>query len=157
MSEIDPMLHMVPDDQFDRILSLGADIDAEFLGFTSIYLSLSAIIPKHWTVIDLGCAYAPQAFAFTKHRQYVGVDLGDVEKRFAAGNTAHFQMPITEFIARYRGDYDADRTFAICSYVPNWKADNLEATRNAFKNVFTFYPARDLNEKHIPTRLYAQP
>jgi hypothetical protein len=145
----DPALYLLPPDQLDRVFGQEmCDIDPSFLGFTNIYFALATIIPKHWTVVDLGCAYAPQAFIFRDHKAYVGVDLGINKERFAAPNAAHYTVPIAEFIREHGASFDQARTFAICSYVPPWHDDNMKLAREAFKNVFTFYPARDLNEPH---------
>lgn len=135
------LLRMLPRDQVDRIMNGDADIDVEFLGFVSIYDQLSKIIPHDWTVIDLGCAYAPQCFFFQDHAGYVGVDLIPSSARFAAANTSHSVKTIAEFVAADVDGYDLDRTFAICSYVPPWHGDNRAIARATFKNVFVYYPA----------------
>lgn len=141
--EVDPILHMMPQDQLDRVLDAAmCDIAPEFLGFTEIYLHLSEIIPTHFTVVDLGCAYAPQAWLFKDHKAYIGVTLNEIE-RFHAPNTTHYTMPIREFLDRHLADFDQDTTFAICSYVPPWCDDNMKLARDSFKNVFTYYPAKD--------------
>lgn len=136
--------------QIDRVLASGSgDIDAEFLGFTDIYQHLSQVIPKHFTVVDLGCAYAPQAFYFRNHRAYIGVDLPMPEhpiERFSFKNSRFYLMPIKDYIAVevvLNKEFDLDTAFAICSYVPSWVGDNSEMVRRAFKNCFVFYPAGD--------------
>ncbi|SOC40109.1 hypothetical protein SAMN05892877_1077 [Rhizobium subbaraonis] len=139
---LDPAFHLLPAEQIDRVLGQHmCDIDPTFLGFTNIYLALASVIPKHWTIVDLGCAYAPQAFIFKDHETYIGVDLGIAKERFEAGNTTHYTMPIAEFIDKYGADFHQETTFAICSYVPPWQNDNMALARGAFKNVFTYYPA----------------
>ncbi|CAM5421007.1 hypothetical protein ATER59S_02396 [Aquamicrobium terrae] len=145
--EMDPAWHLMPEDQADRVFGQDmCDIDPTFLGFTDIYLALSHIIPTHWTVVDLGCAYAPQAHIFKNHKAYIGVDASDCE-RFSAPNTTHYRMTIAEFIEHHAGALNLDQTFAICSYVPPWYgADNLRLARENFKNVFTYYPAGTLQE-----------
>lgn len=58
--EIDPLYDMLPPDQIERVMmKQDCDIDATFLGFIEVYRALASIIPHHWTVIDLGCTYAP--------------------------------------------------------------------------------------------------
>lgn len=134
---------MLPREQCDRVFNQNmCDIDYEFLGFTEIYERLAEIVPKHWTIVDLGCAYAPQAFLFKDHKAYVGVDVFEIE-RFEAPNTTLHQMTIREFLERHLSEFDQDTTFAICSYVPPWHDDNMKLARESFKNVFTYYPARD--------------
>lgn len=141
---LDPALHLVPQDQLDRVFRQDmCDIDPEFLGFTQIYIALATIIPKHWTIVDLGCAFAPQAFIFKSHKAYVGVDPGERE-RFSAPNTRHYEMTTGQFIERHGSEFDRRTTFAICSYVPPWFGENSrEIVRGAFTNVFTFYPSGD--------------
>lgn len=132
---------LIPDEQYDRVFGQDmCDIDTEFLGFTNIYEALSEIIPTHWTIVDLGCAYSPQAWLFRNHKAYFGVDYG-VKERFIAPNTTHFEGTIREFIERHISDFDQATTFAICSYVPPWHDDNMKLARDSFKNVFTYYPA----------------
>lgn len=138
---IDPAFHLLPEDQISRVLGQSeCDIDVEFLGFTSIYIALASIVPKHWTIVDLGCAYAPQAFVFKDHEAYFGVDL-NTKERFSAPNSHHFDMSILDFITTHGPMLDQDTTFAICSYVPPWHNDNVALARANFKNVFTYYPA----------------
>lgn len=150
MADIDPILHLMPEDQLISVLEQDAcDIDHEFLGFTAIYLALSSLIPKHWTVVDLGCAFAPQAFLFKDHVAYIGVDIGD-RVRFTAPNSIHHKMKISEFVSDHAGNLDMDTTFAICSYVPPWHDDNRGLARRTFKNVFTYYPAKSPGSPFAP-------
>jgi hypothetical protein len=134
------MINILPKDQIERVLNQKyCDIDLNFLGFTDIYENLSKIIPKHFTVIDLGCAYNPQCFYFTEHKQFVAVDISECEK-FKSDNCLIFQKSIEDFILENIKDYNLDETFAICSYVPPWGGDNREMARKAFKNIFVYYP-----------------
>lgn len=132
----------LPSEQWERVVASDmCDIDPEFLGFVDIYHYLAKIVPEDWTVVDLGCAYAPQAFQFERHRRYIGVDmLTPMNSRFCARNTTHYEMRIGDFIAAHGGEYDKRSTFAICSYVPPWGGDNQRAAIEAFSNVFSFYP-----------------
>lgn len=139
--EVDPILHLIPKEQLNAVFAQDCDIDIEFLGFTAIYQSLAAIIPKHWTVLDLGCAFAPQAWLFKDHAAYIGVDMGD-RVRFHAPNTIHYTMTIREFIETKSQELARESTFAICSYVPPWVDDNRKLVRENFTNVFVYYPCR---------------
>ena len=114
------------------------EIDPEFLGFVAIYKNLTQIIPKHFTVIDFGCSYAPQCFLFSEHRSYVGVDLRD-GFRFFAENTRHVTAPIIDFIDRGCDGLIDGPVFAICSYVPNWHGENRAKVRESFEHVFVYY------------------
>jgi len=139
---LDPIYHLLPQEQLDRVFGQRmVDIDPTFLGFTNVYMALASIIPKHWTIIDLGCSYAAQSILFKDHQSYIGVDMRDAE-RFETENTTHHVMPIWEFIEEYADSFDMETTFAICSYVPPWRNDNMLLARTTFKNVFTYYPAK---------------
>ena len=136
------LFNRLPQDQCERVFaSEMCDIEPEFLGFVGIYERLSQIIPIDWDVIDLGCAYAPQAWFFENHKSYIGVDLGELNRRFSAPNTVHHKMTIQTFVCMQARDFDPRFTFAICSYVPPWHGDNIKMVREAFQNVFTYYPA----------------
>lgn len=114
------------------------ELDNEFLGFTEIYERLAEIIPKHFTVVDLGCYCAAQAYFFEDHAFYYGVDVFE-GKRFRTPNTVHFTKSIQHFIAENLIDLDPDETFAICSYVPDREAQRM--VREAFPNLFVYYPS----------------
>lgn len=132
------LLKLLPVNQIDQVFSQEyCDIDYEFLGFTDIYEHLSEIIPLHFTVIDLGCCYAPQCFYFRKHKKYIGVDMFDCV-RFHSENTVHYLKTISEFIRDDLFELDLDETFAICSYVPSTERGLI---RMKFKNVFVYYPS----------------
>ena len=131
----------LPRHQKDRVFSSKwCDIEPGFMGFLKIYKFLSDIIPKHWTVVDLGCAYNPQSFYFTEHKRFIAVDNFSGVERFLATGTEFYEMSIECFIEKHLDDLFLDETFAICSYVPPWGADNMKLVRESFKNVFTYYP-----------------
>lgn len=130
----------LPADQIQRVMNQKyCDIDSEFFGFVEIYEKLAGIIPKHWDVVDLGCAYNPQCWLFRDHKSFHAVDLLTKE-RFTMPNCTIYEMPIEEFIKKHLDQFDLKTTFAICSYVPPWHGDNVKMAREAFKNVFTYYP-----------------
>jgi len=131
----------IPQGQVERVLygNEMCDIDQEFLGFVGIYRALSEIIPKHFNIVDLGCAYAPQAFYFEDHASYVGVDVG-LGERFSVENTKHYVGTIERFIESF---VPSGPIFAICSYVPPWHGDNRAMVRAAFENCFVYYPEAD--------------
>jgi len=140
------IIKLIPQDQINRVLNQEyCDIDMEFMGFLDIYESLSKIIPKHFTVIDLGCAYNAQCFYFADHARLVSVDLplpteqGKME-RFTTSNCTIYETTIARFIESHLQEFDQDETFAICSYVPDWYGNNMELVRHSFKNAFTYYP-----------------
>lgn len=131
---------LLPKDQIDKVFDQAEiDIDPTFLGFVDVYEKLSEVIPRHFTIVDLGCAYNPQCFFFTEHKKYIAVDFSDCVK-FKADNCEIYHMPIEQFIKEHLHKLDLEETFAICSYVPDWGGENRKMVREAFKNVFTYYP-----------------
>lgn len=123
-----------------------SDIDGEFMGFTDIYENLAKIIPKQRTVIDLGCAYAPQAVYFQDHQKYIGVDISDCPK-VKTKNSEYYNISIRKFIEEELPKLKDENIFAICSYVPPWHDDNEKLVRENFKHLFVYYVSGDdLNE-----------
>lgn len=126
--------------QWDRVMSQKmCDIEPDFMGFVDTYYYLSKIIPRDWTVIDFGCAYAPQAYYFRKHKAYVGVDYGKgvdfgVKERFCFKNTELFNGSIEDYIKSYGGYH---KVFAICNYVPSGQ---VALIRKHYTDLFVFYP-----------------
>ncbi len=113
------------------------ELEGGFLGFIEEYWALSKVIPKHFTVVDLGCYAATQAFYFRKHKKYIGVDSSQVH-RINPTNSEHYTMSIQNFLnSSICKGLKLDTTFAICNYVPT---DSLDI-RKLFKNLFVFYPA----------------
>lgn len=135
------LLDIIPPDQLEAVFSSDmCDIDCEFMGFTETYKALASIIPKHFTIIDFGCAFAPQVFYFENHKRYIGVDVCSLD-RFHAANTEHYQCSIQEFISNsglYKLPHPSE-IFAICNYMPDDNAAYL--VRHTFPNVYTFYPS----------------
>lgn len=137
------VLSLLPGEQQEKVFNQNlVDIGPEFLGFMNVYKALSLIIPRHFTVIDLGCAYNPQCFLFKDHRQYIAVDEDKKIKRFQSSNCKLYPMLISEFIEKHLQDFYLPETFAICSFVPPWHDDNMKLVRDNFVNVFTYYPSK---------------
>lgn len=140
-SNIKNLLDLIPSAQIEAVFGQDmCDIDPEFIGFIQIYEDLSKIIPKHFTIVDLGCGYNPQCFYFKDHKKIISVDCSDIIK-FKSENCEIFNKTIVDFIDNDIADLDLNTTFAICSYVPPWYGDNMYLVKKTFKNVFTFYPS----------------
>lgn len=135
---VDPALFLLPKGQVNKVLKEQAmELDPSFLGFTNVYLALATLIPRHWTVVDLGCAQAAGCCFFKKHKQYIGVDPGK-DTRFHFKNTKHFVGTIDQFLRDPISDLNFKETFGICSYVPDDDARYL--VNETFDNVFNYYP-----------------
>lgn len=140
------LLDKIPAGEWTRLRQIveyfDADIAPEFLGFVNVYWHLAAIIPTHWTIVDVGCAYAPQAYLFENHAKYYGVDLMPVAHRFAAPHATHYSMSIGEFLKTTAPtlNLNLQETFAICSYVPMWGEKTTAHLRAYFPNLYVYYP-----------------
>ena len=131
---------LIPQDDKRRILSQTyCELDDTFMGFINVYKPLSELIPKSKIVIDFGCYLAAQSYFFKNHKEYIGVDIVDME-RFTPHNAKHYVGTIEEFIKEKKNDISDNNLlyFAICSYVPDFKSTEL--VRQTFKNVCCYYP-----------------
>lgn len=117
------------------------DIEPEFMGFVLTYKNLSELIPQDWTVIDIGCSYAPQSYYFKDHKSYIGIDLGDVE-RYTFKNSIYIISDVMDFVETLLPTMNLDlkKTFVICNYVPEWGRINKKELREIFDNLYFFYP-----------------
>lgn len=131
---------LVPDQVESVMGQETCDIEPQFMGFVLTYARLARLIPKHWTVIDLGCCYAAQAWYFREHKRYIGVDLTSKAQldRFTFGNTEHLAQDIKRTAAEW-AERDTSEVFAISNYVPTNEATKA-AVREAFTNLYVFYP-----------------
>lgn len=142
--KLDDILNYIPMKEVDRLFEknyrMAANACLSFMGFTRVYKNLLDIVPKHYTIIDLGCCYAPQCYYFKDYKKYIGVDVSD-EERFATPNTVHYVMSIQKFIKEVLPELHLNlkECFAICSYVPDDKATEL--ARHTFPNILVYYPA----------------
>jgi hypothetical protein len=123
-----------------------ADIDPSFLGMVETYEALSHLIPKHWTVLDIGCSYAPQAYYFREHKRYIGVNLPQRPRlqTFCFANSEFVWMRGEDFINSKHAlmlQLNLEQTFAICNYVPDSNDVLGKAVRGTFKNLYCFYPS----------------
>lgn len=129
----------IPEEQIDRVFGQDLrDIDYSFIGFMDVYQFLSKIIAKHWKIIDLGCAYAPQSFFFKNHLTYIGVDISKNIERFYTDRTVFFEQSIQDYIKGFDSSVDLENTFAICNYVPDREA--REMVKDFFPNNYVYYP-----------------
>jgi hypothetical protein len=114
------------------------------MGFVLTYKHLADLIPKDWTVVDLGCAYNPQNWYFRRHHKYIAVD-NQTTERFVFPNTELYHGNIETWISEHQVEIDPKTTFAILNYVPSVDA---EIVKSAFENLYIFYPFT--LQPHIP-------
>lgn len=140
------LYYSLPEEQRKEVITVENECDLEpcFMGFVETYYYLSKLIPKDWTVVDIGSAYAPQCYYFQDHAKYIAVEPPSRIKLFHMDNTEIYRMTAKQFINDMlpKLHLDMDKTFAICSYVPEWYNENPRGlTRRVFKNLYCFYPS----------------
>ena len=130
-------------DEMHRLYSYPeCQLEFDFLGFLESYNDLKDIIPKDFTIIDLGCYQALQGYYFKNHKEYIGIDnYVPIIWRFHQNNAKYYYMSIQDFIKEHINELDLSKTFAICSYVPDIEA------RTLVRNTFSYYRDIYCNEK----------
>lgn len=149
MNETCELYNLIPKEKLKRIFgkskTVGAECDHTFLGFEDVYKAVTMFVPKDKVIIDLGCAYAFQAWYFRDYRRYIGVDNGSYDaletlKEFEMVGADFYYTSIQRFIQGVLPTlgYTTDEVFAICSYVPDEEAQKM--VRETFKNCLVYYP-----------------
>lgn len=119
------------------------DIEPGFLGFMETYRHLAKIVPKHFRIVDIGCAYGFQSYYFMGHSSYLGVDVG-LKETFGIGRFEFLNIrSIPDFLNHFN---PLNTDFCICNYVPANELD-LIRLRIVFKNLYMFYPEPDPKEQ----------
>ena len=131
----------------EKLSQYYCELDLEFAGFEYQYRAVANNVPYNYTIIDLGCYMAAQAYLFCNHEAYIGVDMVDDVERFATENTTHYVMSIQEFIKEELPKYKGKKVYAICNYVPDENARDLVTM--ACENFMVYYPGELLRCKGI--------
>lgn len=136
------LFNIVPKHEIEQVFSNGtasAELDYTFLAFEEVYRSILNFVLKDKIIIDLGCAYAPQAYYFTEYNGYIGVDIEIPEVHFITENMTLYQMKIQQFCRKVIDEkWNLEDYFAICSYVPD--VDARRCVRETFPNCLVYYP-----------------
>ena len=93
------LFRIIPKEEIKKVFkgAAAAELDYTFLAFEEVYKSVLNFVPKGKTIIDLGCAYAPQAYYFTEYSQYIGVDVFVPDIHFTTANMTLYQMSAQQF------------------------------------------------------------
>lgn len=70
------LLSVIPKAEIERVFhsDTRADICGDFLGFVDTYFHLSKVIPKDFTIIDIGCSYNAQSYLFKEFQRIYAVN-----------------------------------------------------------------------------------
>lgn len=161
MSELSYLLehHLIPKSEMERVFcesySAAAEIGPDFMCFEEPYQAAARVANKDSIILDLGCAYAPQAYYFTDCKQYIGVDMPMVrpehplnypnikpETRFHTDNARFYIMTIQQFIQTVLPELklDMNHVIAVCSAVPDTQARQLVI--DTFSIHYVSYPGQ---------------
>ena len=145
------VFNMIPSDEWKRVMKsdASAEISCDNLmcgGATYYYLS--RMIPKDWTVVDVGASYGAQSYLFKDHARYIAVEPFESSddwhfENFKADGTERYEMTAGKFIKGVLPtlNLDLNKTFAICNYVPEWFGEKpMELVRQTFTNCYVYYP-----------------
>lgn len=103
------------------------EIEHDFVGFLHSYKDLADILPKDFTIIDIGACQALQSEYFKDFANYIAVEPCVPEHAMAKQlNMDSFQMTGEQFIADVlprlqEAGLDINKTFCVSSYVPDEK------------------------------------
>lgn len=65
---------MIPESQYQQVMGqMGCELDYTFLGFIDHYKRIADTVPSTYTIVDLGCYLAAQAWLFKDHEAYIGL------------------------------------------------------------------------------------
>lgn len=139
---------LIPDSEFDRVMQSDACAEISCNNLVCdmfAYYMLSKSIPRDWTVIDVGCAYNAQSYLFKEHNKYIGINPEYKShhfhlENFKAEDTDYYEMTGQDFIKITLPilELDLSKTFAICTFVPDWECQQM--VRETFKNCYVYYP-----------------
>lgn len=145
MDDTCELFNLIPTEKINKVFESSktayGDCDHTFLCFEHVYKAVTLFVPTNKIIIDLGCAYAFQAWYFRDYKKYIGVDYGIKKKdMLETENSEFYFMSIQKFIKGVFPvlGYRKDEVFAICSYVEDRDARQL--VKNYFPNCLVYYP-----------------
>ena len=125
---------LIPKSEIERVFTesdtAGAELARDFLCFEDVYEEVTKYVDKDTTIIDFGCAYAPQAWWFTGCKKYIGINpsFGN-NVRFKTYNSEIHLMTGQEYIKKMPKDMDLSKVIAVCSYVPDLELQQMVADK----------------------------
>lgn len=123
------------------------EVAPDFLGFLENYKDISERLPKDFIIIDIGCYMAFQADYYKNFKDYIGVEpQTPLKYRLRQNNAEYYEQTAQQFVANtlpvlIENGLDLDKTFAVCSAVPDEEARKLVA--ETFKYYRVAYPGED--------------
>ena len=155
----DELIKKLTKSEIDKIFSYEyCEYEYHFLGFLENYYDLKDLIPKDFTVVDVGCYLAIQSEYFKDHKRYIGIE-PDVAPFSDANINEHFHKNensvfirdtakgfvtnFSDYAKKY--DLDKDKMFIICSAVPAFEETTL--IEQNFPYIRIAYPGKKTIER----------
>lgn len=83
MLSFTPLREIIPRAELTRLLRQDyCELEPDFLCFEPAYQAAAEFVPKDYIIVDFGCYLALQAYLFTRHRCYIGIDCLEQDSRF---------------------------------------------------------------------------
>lgn len=121
------LINSISKEALQKVFSYSqCELEPNFLGFLHVYADLQNL-PKDFTVIDIGCCQAVQAFYFRDFKRYIGIEPTiPAEYMLAQDNASYYEGTMQDFTGHINSmGLDLDKVFAVCSYVPDKQAQRL--------------------------------
>lgn len=154
--ESSAILASIGDKEADRLFAYKfCEVDRQCLAFLENYKDISETLPVDFTVIDIGCYMAFQADYFKNFVCYIGVEPAiPIEYRLRQANAEYYKQTAQSFVAEtlpklIANGLDMNKTFAICSGVPDDEANKLIA--ETFRYFRIAYPGQEDIESFLET------
>lgn len=130
-TETEALVKSLDKEQLHKVLSYEyCEIAEDFVGFLHSYKDLADNLPKDTTIIDIGGCYGIQGEYFKDFAEYILVEPNvPAEHTYNTPNTTVITATGQDFIKNalpvlQENGLDLNKTFCICSYVPDEKLRN---------------------------------
>lgn len=146
------LINSIGKEEVNRLFSYEyCELEFDFVGFIENYADLKEIIPKDFTIIDVGCYQAMQAHYFKDHRRFIGIEpYIPAEYCLKQENATYYHQTAQQFISEtlpqlVSEGLDLNKVFAVCSAVPDREAQKL--VKETFPYHRVTYPGEITVEK----------
>lgn len=148
INECETLIKSIGHNEIKRLFSYKeAEVDYEFLGFLDNYRDIPNIVPVDFTIVDVGCYMAFQADYFKHYRRYIGIEpFCPIEFRLIQRNAEYYLQTIQDFV-KMPFRFDIDKSFAVCSGVPDSKGEIKKIIVETFPYFRIAYPGQKTIEK----------
>lgn len=150
MSSFTPLREIIPRAELARLLRQDyCELEPDFLCFEPAYQATAKFVPKDYIIVDCGCYLALQAYLFTGHRCYIGIDCLEQEPQFQnmeRAKTANSLMLYARMQDLLPSLWQGSNLYVMAVAVPDTEVQ--EAVRR-LPNHFLWYPGSPADVKGV--------